>query len=38
MRRRFIDRATVVSVRGDAGDLLRGTEEGREKGSALGKG
>ena len=28
----------VGSVRGDVGDLLRGAEEGREKGSASGKG
>ena len=28
----------VVSVRGAAGKVLRGAEEGREKGSASGKG
>ena len=38
VRMRFMDGVAVVSVRGDAGDLLEGGEEGREKGSTSGKG
>ena len=38
MRRRFIDGVTVVSVRGDVGDLLGRADEGKEKGSVSGKG
>ena len=37
-KKEFMDGATLVSVRGDAGDLLGGAEKGREKGSASGKG
>ena len=33
-----MDGVTVVSVIGDAGDVLGGVEEGREKGSVLGNG
>ena len=35
---RFMDGVAVASVRGNAGDGLGGGEEGREKGSASGKG
>ena len=35
---RFMDGGTGLSVRGGAGDMVGGVEEGGEKGSASGRG